>query len=55
MAYDLIAPEGQFFSYIITYSGHGPYTDELRNISDPHLEAPRPRWPSPASQAARPT
>lgn len=37
--YDLIAPEGQFFSYIITYSGHGPYTDELRNISDPHLEA----------------
>lgn len=37
--YDLIVPEGQFFSYIITYSGHGPYTDELSNISDPHLEA----------------
>ena len=53
--YDLIAPEGQFFSYIITYSGHGPYTDELRNISDPHLEAAQPRWPSPASRAARPT
>lgn len=37
--YDLIAPEGNFFSFIITYSGHGPYTDEMSNISDPHLEA----------------
>lgn len=37
--YDQIAPEGNFFSYIITYSGHGPYTEALSNISDPHLEA----------------
>ncbi len=37
--YDLIAPEGNFFSFVITYSGHGPYTDEMSNISDPHLEA----------------
>ncbi len=37
--YDLIAPQGNFFSFVITYSGHGPYTEELSNISDPHLEA----------------
>ena len=40
--YDLFAPlqgEAPYFSYIITYSGHGPYTDELSNISDPHLQA----------------
>lgn len=28
-----------FFSFIITYSGHGPYTSEMGNISAPHLEA----------------
>lgn len=39
---DQIAPqEGPFFSFIITYSGHGPYTDEMRNISDPHMEQAR--------------
>lgn len=36
--YDKIAPDGKFFSFIITYSGHGPYTDELSNISGPHLK-----------------
>lgn len=32
--------EGEkFYSYLITYSGHGPYTEELQNISGPHYEA----------------
>ncbi len=39
--YDKIAPEGSFFSYIITYSGHGPYTEEMSAISDPHLQEAR--------------
>ncbi|MGI6255132.1 MAG: LTA synthase family protein [Acutalibacter sp.] len=39
--FDEIVPEGNFFSYIITYSGHGPYTEEMSEISDPHLEAAR--------------
>ena len=30
--------EQPFFSFILTYSGHGPYTEALANISDPHLE-----------------
>lgn len=38
-AYDQLAPDGRFFTYIITYSGHGPYTEEMKNISDPHYEA----------------
>ncbi len=37
--YDLMVPDdGPFFTYIITYSGHGPYTEEMSNISDPHYE-----------------
>lgn len=36
--YDQFVTDDPFFSFIITYSGHGPYTDELSNISDPHLE-----------------
>ena len=28
-----------FFTFILTYSGHGPYTEELAEISDRHLEA----------------
>ncbi len=27
-----------FFSFIITYSGHGPYTDYFKEISAPHME-----------------
>ena len=27
-----------FFSYIITYSGHGPYTEKRQVIAEPHLE-----------------
>ncbi len=38
--YELMVPEeGKFFTYIITYSGHGPYTEELGNIAAPHYEA----------------
>lgn len=36
--YDQYVTDDPFFSFIITYSGHGPYTNELSNISDPHLE-----------------
>ena len=28
-----------FFDFLLTYSGHGPYTDAMANISNPHLEA----------------
>jgi len=38
-AYEQITKhEKPFFSYIITYSGHGPYTEESDHISQPHLE-----------------
>lgn len=36
--YDQYVANEPFFSFLITYSGHGPYTEELSNISDPHLE-----------------
>lgn len=36
--YDIFAGhEDSFFSYIITYSGHGPYTEESHHISDHHI------------------
>ncbi len=39
-AYDQIAPkDGSFFTYIITYSGHGPYNEEMQNIAAPHYQA----------------
>ena len=39
-AYDqMVTADGPFFTYIITYSGHGPYTQELGNISAPHIDA----------------
>lgn len=37
----MVTKELPFFSYIITYSGHGPYTAELDNIAAPHLERAR--------------
>ena len=52
--YDMFVPEGPFFSYIITYSGHGPYTEEMGNISAPTGKPPRQRWPSPAWNPPRP-
>ena len=37
--YSLMTEGSPFFSFIITYSGHGPYTSEMDNISSPHYEA----------------
>ena len=39
--YDRIVSDEPFFSFIITYSGHGPYTTEQQNIAEPHLERAR--------------
>lgn len=39
--YDKIVSDEPFFSFIITYSGHGPYTSELQNIAEPHLARAR--------------
>lgn len=33
----MVAPE-RYFDFIITYSGHGPYTEELDNISEGHWD-----------------
>ncbi len=39
-AYDQMAPKGgSFFTYVITYSGHGPYNEEMENIAAPHYQA----------------
>ena len=38
--YQIVSDE-PFFSFIITYSGHGPYTTEQQNISEPHLDRAR--------------
>lgn len=35
--YGQMVSEEPFFDFIITYSGHGPYTDEMGNISAPHM------------------
>lgn len=35
--YDQYVTDDPFFSFLITYSGHGPYTTEQAAISDPHL------------------
>ncbi len=38
-AYEKIVQHDKpFFSYIITYSGHGPYTEKRHAIAEPHLE-----------------
>ena len=39
--YDQIVSDEPVFSFIITYSGHGPYTTEQQNISEPHLDRAR--------------
>ena len=36
--YDKMVSDDPFFSFLITYSGHGPYSEDLSNISDPHME-----------------
>ena len=38
-AFDSMTAGDRFYTYIITYSGHGPYTEEMGNIAAPHLEA----------------
>lgn len=40
-AYDQMTADEPFFSYIITYSGHGPYNEEMGIIAEPHLDAAR--------------
>ena len=39
--YDQIVSDEPCFSFIITYSGHGPYTEEQDTISAPHLARAR--------------
>lgn len=34
----IVRHDKPFFSYIITYSGHGPYTEKRQVIAEPHLE-----------------
>lgn len=34
--FDKMVANRPFFDFIITYSGHGPYTDEMEAISGPH-------------------
>ena len=36
--YDDMVSDDPFVSFIITYSGHGPYTEEMDNISEGHWE-----------------
>jgi phosphoglycerol transferase MdoB-like AlkP superfamily enzyme len=36
--YSQMVSDDPFFSFIITYSGHGPYTEALDNISESHWE-----------------
>lgn len=37
--YDQMVSDDPFFTYIITYSGHGPYTDYMHVIGDLHYDA----------------
>lgn len=40
--FDLMVSRDQpFFSFVITYSGHGPYNEDMGNIAAPHLEKAR--------------
>jgi phosphoglycerol transferase MdoB-like AlkP superfamily enzyme len=39
--YEKMTANKPFFSFVITYSGHGPYTEELNVISDSHIDAAR--------------
>lgn len=39
--YGLMTEGEPFFSFVITYSGHGPYNGELANISAAHMDAAR--------------
>lgn len=37
--YDQMVSDDPFFTFIITYSGHGPYTDYMAAIGDRHYDA----------------
>ena len=37
----MVNREEPFYSFIITYSGHGPYNESMGNIAAPHLEQAR--------------
>ncbi len=37
----MVNREQPFYTFIITYSGHGPYNDSMGNIAAPHLEKAR--------------
>lgn len=39
--YELMANDAPFFSFIITYSGHGPYGEDSTVISSKHIDAAR--------------
>lgn len=39
--FDQMVSEQPFFSFVLTYSGHGPYDESMDNIAAPHLEAAR--------------
>lgn len=39
--YDVMTAQEPFFTYIITYSGHGPYNEEMADISASHIQAAR--------------
>lgn len=36
--YQKMVSPAPFFSFIITFSGHGPYTEEMGSISEPHFK-----------------
>lgn len=36
--FELMTQGNKFFSFIITYSGHGPYTEYMHDISDAHID-----------------
>ncbi len=35
--FDLMVSDDPFYSFIITYSGHGPYDESMSDISGPHM------------------
>lgn len=37
----MVSQDGPFFSFVITYSGHGPYDESMNNVAGPHLERAR--------------
>lgn len=40
-AYEKMTATEPFFSFVITYLGHGPYTEEMKDISNNHIDVAR--------------